>query len=625
MSKRVGPLQAQNVLAEIAEAGTDVQAAARANLGAGTLAALSALAGLDASQTNVLATGQSTPFGLGARFADRVDLRAYLPAANGDFGAALQAAANDVPATGGMIYIAPGQYTSSTPAVITADKDICLFCHGRGQAVITANHTGIPITINQDTSGRITHVRGLTFFGGAGATGPIAAPVKIAYGPTAAPDVPQEVVIEDVDVFPFLGGAGFSAPYPGSWQAGIILQGAGTGLSGMLGQVRINRYNFQGGLVAAPAPLSGSAGLVIGRVDDIRLTDCSFWYADTAILQSDYCEGLRLDGVTTVGTNHFLTQGAGATAQNGILLQKLWLDDFEINTYHTALPLKEVSNAYIGAGEVIRYADSGANDWLGFDLQDCFSWQSAGALTIDGLAGTQTGSIGIRCTTTQQSGEFNALHVFANTYFIRLDTAVDLESGVAFCRFVNLYSFGAAGPLSNFTDNSGNATNVITWRGFGGQVQTTLASHQFAASDGSIGFSVANVPGTVNSLAAVPGTTGNPASLEAAGADTSIPMSYVAKGEGGHQFSNGNGTMLTLAVEGTGALRGSLLVYAPIAGEPVILTAAGAANDAIPLQLQAPNGANVVVVAPQFLTLPTSPTGLAAGTVWNNGGVLCVV
>lgn len=358
-----------------------------------------------------------------------------------------------------------------SPIVIAANRSLAILGDGHATSRLLVAHTGIALTVTQNSQCDTTTISGLRLQGDAAAGGPIAGGIAVDYGTASAcAAAPQAIVLEDDEVLAAEDARAMRHPYPGTFVTAISLLGPQPGMVGLL---RLNRIGVQPTLSAGPS-LPGTSGLALGLVDDIEITNTTFLYAQTAILQTAYLEGLRLSGVTAVGTDHFLTQRAGIARQNGIFLQKMWLHDFEINTYRTAFDVASVSNSFLGGGEIVRYGNSGPDSWAGVDCLDCFGWMGAADLYVDGLVGNPSGAVGLRF---RSSGKPNGYHSFVGTRFARLGTAVSLEPGVIASRFLLMQQQDNSGRIvQTASDRSGNATNALSFSDARGEAMLPSAS-----------------------------------------------------------------------------------------------------------------------------------------------------
>lgn len=459
-------------------------------------------------------------------------------------GAFLAAAA----AGSGLVYLPAGKYLFDRPVTV-GGMPMSVVGGGKTVASILIAHSGTGILFDQTGSPYFnTVVAGITFTP-AWSGGPSAAAFHVSGSTAPSALAIAQLVVSDVDTVCMPWTSGFIAPYPGSWAggSGIVLEN--------LSLVRIAGWSHQGGLLAAPA-LPG-AGISLSNVIDIEFRRWSAYYHDTAIFQAGYCEGIRGDGFTVLGTNHHWTQASGIPLGgphhfSNLYCQKSWWADFEINTYRTAFPLTLVSDTFIGYGEIIRYGDSGASGWGGLDLVDCYGWASGPALRFDGLVGTVSGTFGIRTSVVSglAPGAGSYSHRFHGPAFANVANSVVLGSGTAYSQFLELQHVTAAGPINSAIDNSANVTNRITAQAFGGGISLTEPNYQIVGTDQSVLFTLANVTGAGNSVAFIAAAPGSPPQMRPVGGDLNIGGLWIAKGNSGLVGQNDNGTLIVLVGPG---------------------------------------------------------------------------
>lgn len=107
---------------------------------------------------------------------------------------------------------------------------------------------------------------------------------------------------------------------------------------------------------------------------------------------------------------------------------------------------------------------------------------------------------------------------------------------------------------------------------------TATGQVSLGGAAGGEGLRVTATPGTVNTLQAAAGTTGNPVALSAIGADAAVGLTISAKGAGSIQFRTGD-TVPQASVTHTANAVNTLSMTGAIAGASPVLSAVGAGTD----------------------------------------------
>jgi hypothetical protein len=455
------------------------------------------------------APGATTSRSVDEIFGDFINVKNYLAQASNDFGLALQLAAAQAASTGALgVLVPPGHYAAATTAVINVNGPFAIIGLMRSATVITVNHAGVAITVNQTDGAAQVDIAGFTMFATQAMT---PAALKVQF-PGAGESPSDAVLFKDV----FLNITG-----SGSWAAGIMLVAGTTSPPATFGAIKIQNYSIIGSSAADPAP-AGTYGISLSGVNDCSITGYWSTNCDAAIWIETYCEGIRVDQFSAVSVNWFMNMASDIVLGPGspggtVSVQKCWFNNFEIACYAGGWNVYSIPNSFIGRGEVVRIATSATPEWFAAKLLDCFGWQFDDSFYIDGLVGIAA-SHGIYATASGAAGQFSGGHSGAISSN-RLTDAVYLGAGVQYCRFLDCLSFQAAlppgPPSNNYVDDSGNGTNLMTWLNDVGARSTSNPSWSFCTTNNVSMFEVASNDLFDSVFLAQPGILNAPATMKA--------------------------------------------------------------------------------------------------------------
>ena len=530
----------------------------------------------------------------------------------GDCTAAFNAAFAAVPQNGGEIFIPAGDYQLAS-SLVWAGKPLTI--RGAGKAIprLHLSHTGIAFDISQTTPTNRTVLRDFSALAEntAGQTGAVARltyPYQQSFGYVTS-------FITDIECFGYPNTNSGNPPFPQTFLRGFILINCWS--------TQVNNISWFGA-PAAPGATTSAIIELSGSIDT-RITGLQAYYGDTAVLQSDYCEGIYFTNPLIVGVDYLfrqtdITKFRGYTPTKLVLLG-LWVANGEINCNLGTVQASNVAGGYFVGLDITR--DSGPNTArVMFDLTNCSSFYVMGCNFVGGPNGGSNQDIAFRFQSTFNSSG----NVIGGSAFQDMATILDIVNVNA---TVGLTTFGlntnnvplATAVIDNSAAQSGNLVNFqapATATAPAGIANTK--DHLFTASDGSPLFRINALPGAKNYIRTQAVTSGNPPSIIFDGTDGTI--NGVIQTKGGSFFINaagGNtnsGNLISL-INIPGANNWIVLQNAVTGNLSQMTTNAGGIGiqPKGALWLSPSNG----LFAPG---LPTSKPQSGSNQIWNNGGVL---
>jgi hypothetical protein len=606
---------------------------------------------------------------MAARVTDVVNVRDFGALTDGsDCSAAFNAAFAALPASGGEVFVPAGDYTLAQP-VSWSGKAVTLRGAGKGVSNLHITHYGVAFTITQSSGYAKTTVRDLTLLAENGVQATAAA-LTIVY---PSPGVYQSAHVLDVEFFGYPNSNGLTAPFPFTFQRGVVLRACG--------QARIENASWFGPRPAAGG--SGAAMIELAHCVDVWIDKPYAIYGHTLVLQSDYCEGIRIHHPIAINTDYCFVQSDltqftyldgvskvinadGSVARRALL--GLYVTSGEVNCQLSAYKASLVSGGYIANTDHTRDGgpDTGCTT---IDLTDCANFQITGNNFLGHMVNGTTPDTGVALTYGNLDCSGNVL---VGNHFENFSTAVLLGSNTINNTVVATWSQGGVGGGNNYVDQSDPSLgNLLTWQttGGGGLPAATASAHDhlWAGRNGQTLFRVNNVDGAANYVQVTPAAAGSAAVIGGAGpdgltlqnsaGDVAVGNRLRPKGDvwlasNGTRlaFTDTNGASPYMSCQidnnfmfyGTDANGANVPVWGyqcGLASSSFVVNQAAIFSNGLtvnigtttlhgPLVLTTGNNAsfNGQVTASNGLVLQNLPTTKPAqsGTVWNNNGVLSI-
>jgi hypothetical protein len=347
---------------------------------------------------NVTATGGSAVRSVQDRFGEVADVRDFY---SGNWDTAFDAAFNSLPATGGVVWVPPGDYAWNA-AHVWANKPVALIGAGKGITRIAVNHTGVGLTINQIGANAIfnrTKIEGFTFYAGA-AAGPTQGVIAVNYPSGASWPTSYQGATFTASHVEMQSNSGTTGPtWANTFRTGFTLTGCW--------QAKLLDIHFFG---APTNPgLSGSYALGLAECEDTRIVQLFAQYGQAAVTILDHGEGIDLVGASIVGCDWGINVGPSATNwpnPSYLLFNLIQVVDCECNTYLGAFSLRNVQNTIATSNHFSRFADSGASRWIFANLTDC-NWSVITDNRLEPGGATGSTNTYVSLTATASWGAFN--------------------------------------------------------------------------------------------------------------------------------------------------------------------------------------------------------------------------
>ncbi|HTR18085.1 MAG TPA: glycosyl hydrolase family 28-related protein, partial [Acetobacteraceae bacterium] len=623
----------------------------------------------DVSSGTVTLSG-GVPRGMAARAADVVNVRDFGARTDGsDCSAAFNAAFAALPASGGEVFVPAGDYTLAQ-AVSWSGKAVTLRGAGKGVSNLHVTHAGTAITVTQASGYTKTTVRDLTLLAENG-TQATAAALAIVY---PAPGAYQSAYVLNVEFFGYPNDNGLTAPFPFTFQRGVVLRSCG--------QARVENISWFG--PRPPAGGSGAAVIELAHCVDVWIDKPYAIYGHALVLQSDYCEGIRIHHPTVINTDYCFVQGDlsqftyldgvskvvnadGSVARLALL--GFYLTSGEVNCQLGTCKASLVGGGYIASTDHTR--DGGPDSACTMiDLTDCANFQIIGNNFLGHTL--SDGSMPDTAVALKYGNHDCSGNSLVGNHFENFSTAVLLGPNTINNTVVATWSQGGNGGGNNYVDQSDPALgNLLTWQttGGGGVPAGTASAHDhlLAGRSGQTLFRVGNVDNAANYVQVTPAASGSDAVIGAVGpngltlqnsaGDVSVgnrlrPKADVWLASCGTRlaFTDTNGATPYMSCQldnnlvfyGTDANGANVPVWAyqcGLASSAFVVNQAAVFSNGLtvnlgtttlhgPLVLTTGNNATFggQVTITNGLVLQNLPTArpAQAGTVWNNNGVLSI-
>ena len=580
--------------------------------GAGQM--ISAVAG-DVSLGTVVAGAGGSPRSLAQRASDRMNVLDFGAQLGGpDCVSAFNAAVMLLPASGGELFLPPGDYWLHSSILITG-KVVSIQGAGRGVTRVHLAHTGVGFDIAPGNVLSKVLISGFSLYAESQA-GQTAAGIRITY-PTTSSLGYVSASIQEIEFFSYPNGANGAAPFPQTFLRGMVLNGCWS--------TQVANVSWFG--PPAPPGSTNSAMVELNGSVDTRLHGLQAYYGNAVVLQTGYCEGIYLSSPLVVGADYLMlqtdeTKWPGYAVGRSMLLG-LWVAQGEVNTSLGMVQLANVTDGFFAGIDITR--DTGPNtSQTFFALTNVSNFHVSGCNFVGGPTGGTPADVAFAFTSTVNSSS----NIIEGCHFEDMATVIQINGANG---TVGLTTYGlhlgnvplATAIVDATPANSGDFLSFIT----PSQPNTPAGwgnskDHVFSNQGGSTLFRITNVAGAANYLRSQPATASNPPTLCFDGSDGTV--NGVIQTKGGNLFINASGGAtnsgnLASLMNTPGATNWPVLQNATSGNLSLIGTNAGG------LGIQ-PKGALWLspsggLFAP---SLPTVKPAAGSGQVWNNNGVLSI-
>ena len=532
----------------------------------------------------------------------------------GDSTAAFNAAFAAVAQSGGEIFIPAGDYQLAS-SLVWSGKALTIRGAGKGITRLHLQHTGIGFDISQTNPLNRVVLRDFSAYaenqsGQTGAVARLTFPYQQSFGYVTS-------FITDVECFSYPNQNNGVSPFPQTFLRGFILINCWS--------TQVNNVSWFGAPAAAGA--TSSAIIELSGSFDTRITGLQGYYGDTAVLQSDYCEGIYFTNPLIVGADYLfkqtdITKFRGYTPTKLALLG-LWAANGEVNCNLGTVQASNVGGAYFVGLDITR--DGGPNTaQVFFDLTNCSDFYVVGCNFVGGPSGGNNQDIAFRFQSTFDSSG----NVIGGSAFQDMATIIDIPSGNA---TVGLTTFGLNPGNVNlstaFIDNSASASgNLVTFQSPATAIApsgtASTKDHVFTAGDGSALFRVNSVTGANNYIRVQAATSGNLPSIIFDGTENTV--GGIIQTKGGTFYINAAGGSIT---------SGNLISLMNVANATNWIVMQNATSGNLSQITTNSGGIGIQPKGQLYLSpsnglfapgLPTSKPQAGSGQIWNNGGVLSI-
>ncbi len=568
----------------------------------------------DASLASVAVTG-AFPRTLSARSLDVINVIDFGASVGGaDCSSAFNAAFAQLAVTGGQVFVPAGDYWLMSPLTING-KAVHLRGAGRGQTRIHLQHTGIGFDFAPANLFNKVVVSSLSIYADCMA-GQTACAIRLTYPPSTAFGY-VTTVVQDVELFGYPNAANGVAPFPQTFQRGLVLNNCWSS--------QLDGLSWFG--PPAPSGATSSAVIELNGSIDTRISGLQAYYGNTVVLQTGYCEGIYLNNPLVVAADYFFTQTdetrwAGYVIGRAMLLG-LWVTGGEVNTNLGTMQLSNVTDVFVSNLDITR--DLGPNSpETFFNLLNVSNLHVSGCNFVGGPTGGNSQDVAFQFNSTANSSS----NIISGCHFEDLATVIEIVGANG---TVGLTAYGL--NLSNVPLNTAfvdptplEASNYISFvsPGSAGTPAGLSVMKDFVVcnSAGNPLLRVNNVASAANLIRHQPATTGNAPTLCFDGTDSVVGGVLQTKG--------GN---LTISAAGGTAGGGNLATLTSVVGATNWITLQNASpgnlslvtTNAGGLGLQPKGALWLTPSGGLFLTgLPTSKPANGSGQVWNNNGVLSI-
>jgi len=552
---------------------------------------------------------------LGAMSVDTVNVVDFGALTDGsDCTAAFNAAFDEIPASGGDLFIPAGDYHFMSP-LVWGSKPLTMRGAGKGQTRLHLQHTGIGFDFDQTSPLNRVVLRDFSAFAesSAGQTAAVARitfPQQTSFGYISA-------FVSDIECFGYPNGNNGLPPFPQTFLRGIVLNNCWS--------TQVNNVSWFGPPAAAGA--TNSAAIEVNGSIDTRILGLQAYFGQAAVLQTGVCQGVYISSPVVVGTDYLIAQTDITTwpgyTTTKIVLLGLWVSHGEVNTN---LGTVQLTNATIGLFfglDITRNGGPNISQTL-FNLTNVSSYWIVGCNFLGGPSGGNNQDVAIEFVSTFNSSN----NTIGACQFGNLATVLKIGDGNATVGLTTFALSAGGVPASTaFIDNS--AANVNNFINFQSLATSTAPAgiantkdHVFAAADGSTLFQISSVLSAANHIRHQAATHSNSPTIIFEGTDSTI--NGVIQTKGGNLFvnasggSSGSGNLVSL-LNVPGAVNWPELQNATSGNLSLLTTNAGGleVQPKGPLWLSPSNG----LFAPG---LPTTKPATGSAELWNNNGVVSI-
>ncbi len=575
---------------------------------------ISAVAG-DVSLGTVVTAAGGSARSLAQRATDSVNVLDFGAQRGGpDCTAAFNTAIALLPASGGELYLPPGDYWLQNSIVISG-KVVSIQGAGRGVTRVHFAHTGVGFDISPGNVLSKVLLGGFSLYAESQA-GQTAAGIRITY-PTTSSFGYVSASVHEIEFFSYPNGANGTAPFPQTFLRGIVLNGCWS--------TQVANVSWFGP-PAAPGSTSSAMVEVNGSVDT-RLHGLQAYYGNAVVLQTGYCEGIYLSSPLVVGTDYLMlqtdeTKWSGYAVGRAMLLG-LWVAQGEVNTSLGLVQLANVTDGFFSGMDITR--DTGPNtSQTFFSLTNVSNFHVSGCNFVGGPNGGAPADVAFSFTSTVNSSS----NIIDGCHFEDMATVIQINGANG---TVGLTTYGlhlgnvplATAIIDSTPANAGDFLSFIT----PSQPSTPAGwgnskDHVFSNQGGTTLFRITNITNAANYLRPQAATSTNPPALCFDGLDGTV--NGVIQTKGGNLFINasggtsGSGNLASL-LNTPGAVNWPVLQNATAGNLSLIETNAGG------LGIQPKGALWLSPVSGLFAPgLPTVKPASGSGQVWNNNGVLSI-
>ncbi len=569
----------------------------------------------DVSLGTVLTAPGGSSRTLAQRAADRINVLDFGAQLGGpDCTAAFNAAIAVMPASGGELYLPPGDYWLQSSIVISG-KVISIQGAARGVTRIHLAHTGIGFDIAPGNVLSRVMLGGFSLYAES-QNGQTAAGIRITYPSTSSFGY-VSASIHEIEFFSYPNSANGTAPFPQTFLRGMVLNGCWS--------TQIANVSWFGP-PAAPGTTSSALVELNGSVDT-RLHGVQAYYGNAVVLQTGYCEGIYLSSPLVVGADYLMlqtdeTKWPGYAVGRSMLLG-LWVAQGEVNTSLGVVQLSNVTDGFFSGLDITR--DTGPNtSQVFFNLTNVSNFHVSGCNFVGGPNGGTPADVAFSFTSTVNSSS----NIIDGCHFEDMATVIQINGANG---TVGLTTYGlhlgnvplATAIVDATPATSGDYLSFIT----PSQSNTPAGwgnskDHVFSNQGGTTLFRITNVANAANYLRPQAATSANPPTLCFDGSDGTI--NGVIQTKGGNLFINAaggtsnSGNMASL-MNTPGATNWLVFQNATSGNLSLIETNVGG------LGIQ-PKGALWLSPSSGLFVpgLPTVRPAAGSSQVWNNNGVLSI-
>ncbi|MEJ0049175.1 MAG: hypothetical protein WDN04_25975 [Rhodospirillales bacterium] len=558
----------------------------------------------------VLRTGGGDPFSI-VNFGGVAGLVGSGPDCSGALAAAF-AAAGPV----GEEVVIPGGDWWFASAVTLGGAPVALRGHGKGQTKLHFTHTGTAIAIAPGTALARAVIRDMSLFA-ENPTAASACAISVSY-PAASGFGYQTTIIENVEIVGYPNSANGTTPFPQTWNRGIVLKNCWA--------TELNNCSWFG---PPAAPGATSACFVeVNGANDTQITDCSAHYGQAVVIQTGYCQGLRMTAPRVTGSDFLFIQSPQTAWQgysaDAYSLQGLAILGGELNCNIGHLVAQGVLGGFVTASGIARLPQGPDSAQILFDLIDISDFHIT---DCDWTGGPGNQDVAIRFQLgVLANGSNNSMHGgrFANMATALEIVGTDGTAGSVFDGFALSNVPLATAIIDGSNAGSGNLIYFVTPAD--PQLPSGLASNKdfrWAGADNCTLLRLRSIEGGANFWQVEAAAAGAGPILHAAGSDAQVAGTIQTTGGNLYLSAAGDGVSGGLAAFAnvTGAVAWPIFQNAT-AGNPAILGTNTQGLSINPVQQLYLGGS--ALYSPIIGSTTTNPGSGAINKVWSNGGAVSI-